>query len=67
MLTNLERQILDNLVTKLYHDATMCEDPNFAKYLRDLAKPIELLADPTHIYDRRERAFQLESARSLSK
>lgn len=67
MLTNLERHILDSIVTKLYHDATMCEDANFAKYLRQIAKPIELVADVTHVYDRQARAMQLESARSLSK
>jgi len=67
MLTNLERQILDNLVAKLRIDAKLCEDANFSQYLISLTRPLELLSDPTHVYDRRERLMQLESARSLSK
>ncbi len=67
MLSNLERQILDNIVNKIRLDANLCADENFADYLRKLAVPLSYLADPTFIYDRRERQVQLETARSLSK
>jgi hypothetical protein len=69
VLTNRERQVLDNVVDQLRHIGDVSPA---AAVLRDwlevhAIKPLEAVADVTFAYDRHERMMQLETARSLSK
>jgi hypothetical protein len=69
MLTNRERQVLDNVVDQLRHVGDVSPA---AAVLRDwlelhVIKPLEAVADVTFAYDRHARMMQLETARSLSK
>jgi hypothetical protein len=69
VLTNRERQVLDNVVDQLRHVGDVSPA---AAVLRDwlevhVVKPLEAVADVTFAYDRHERMMQLETARSLSK
>jgi hypothetical protein len=73
MLTNTERQIIENVIERLRDDRGLA--PEAHAHLQALRPwldafviaPLEMVADVTKIYDRYERKMQLESARSLSK
>jgi hypothetical protein len=69
VLTNRERQVLDNVVDQLRHVGDVSPA---AAVLREwlevhAVKPLEAVADVTFAYDRHQRMMQLETARSLSR
>lgn len=67
MLSNTERLVLEQITRKIRRDAEFISDPALRGWARNLVLPLELLSDATHIYDRRERGLQLETARSLAR
>jgi hypothetical protein len=73
MLTNTERQIIEDVVERLRNDPSLVPEAyNHLEALRAwlasfVIAPLEMVADETRIYDRYDRLMQLESARSLSK
>ena len=73
MLTNTERQIIENVIEKLRDDRRLA--PEAQVHLHALRPwldafviaPLEMVIDESRILDRHGRKMQLETARSLSK